>query len=117
MHLINNVSAALPLLFMALSATATNWPQWRGPNGDGISPETNVPVKWSATENVAWKTAVPGEGHSSPVVWRNSVFLTTARTNSQERQLLRFDTRTGKVLWQRPVVTAAVESMHQENSP
>ena len=110
-------AAALLLLLAALSAPAANWPQWRGPNGDGISPETNVPFKWSATENVVWRTPVPGEGHSSPVVWQDSVFLTTAVSNSQERLLLRFDARTGKILWQRSVVTATVEAMHRENSP
>jgi len=110
---------AVPLLLLlaAVSAPAANWPQWRGPNGDGISAETNVPVKWSATENVAWQTAVPGEGHSSPVVWQDSVFLTTALSNSAERVLLRFDARTGKILWQTSVLAAAVESMHRENSP
>lgn len=110
-------AAALLLLLADLSAPAANWPQWRGPNGDGISPEINVPVKWSATENVVWRTPVPGAGHSSPVVWQDSVFLTTAVSNSQERLLLRFDARTGNILWQRSVVTAAVEAMHRENSP
>lgn len=109
--------AAVLLLVATLSASAANWPQWRGPNGDGISLETNVPVKWSATENIVWRTLVPGEGHSSPVVWQDSVFLTTALSNSQDRLLLRFDARTGKILWQRTVVTAAVEAMHRENSP
>lgn len=111
------LTAALLLLLTALSAPANNWPQWRGTNGDGISPETNVPVKWSASENIAWRTPVTGEGHSSPVVWQDSVFLTTAVSNSQERLLLRFDTRTGKALWQRSVVTATAEAMHRENSP
>jgi outer membrane protein assembly factor BamB len=55
-----------------------NWPQWRGPLGQGISLETGLPSKWSATENVAWKTPIPGRGHSSPIVWGNRVFLTTA---------------------------------------
>ena len=109
--------AAALLLLAPLSTPAANWPQWRGPNGDGISPETDVPVKWRATENVVWRTPVPGEGHSSPVVWQDSVFLTTALSNSQDRLLLRFDARTGKILWQRTVVTAAVEAMHRENSP
>ncbi|MCC6821311.1 MAG: PQQ-binding-like beta-propeller repeat protein [Verrucomicrobia subdivision 3 bacterium] len=109
--------AAALLVLAALAAPAANWPQWRGPKGDGISPETDVPVKWSSRENVAWRTPVPGEGHSSPVVWQDSVFLTTALSNSQERLLLRFEARTGKILWQRPVVTAAVEAMHRENSP
>lgn len=110
-------TAALLLLLATLSAPADNWPQWRGLNGDGISAETNVPVKWSASENIAWRTPVTGEGHSSPVVWQDSVFLTTAVSNSQERLLLRFDTRTGRTLWRRSVVTATVEAMHRENSP
>jgi outer membrane protein assembly factor BamB len=95
---------------------AANWPQWRGPNGDGISPETNAPVKWNASENVAWKATIPGEGHSSPVVWDHSVFLTTALPDSQERLLLRLDARAGKILWQRTVVRSPPEYIHRENS-
>ncbi len=110
-------TAVLLSLVAVLSAPAGNWPQWRGPNGDGISPETNVPVKWSATESIIWRTPIPGEGHSSPVVWEDSVFLTTAVSNSQERLLLRFETGSGRILWQRSVVAAAVEAMHRENSP
>jgi outer membrane protein assembly factor BamB len=55
----------------------TNWPQFRGPGGQGISAEKNFPIEWSETKNVAWKTAIPGVGRSSPVVWENRVFLTT----------------------------------------
>ncbi|HUG53485.1 MAG TPA: PQQ-binding-like beta-propeller repeat protein [Vicinamibacteria bacterium] len=70
-------------LGMAAAAAAApkpsyNWPQWRGPEGQGISRETGLPSAWTGTENVAWKTAIPGRGHSSPVVWGNRVFLTTA---------------------------------------
>jgi len=100
----------------SLTVHSANWPQWRGPNGDGISPETNVPVKWSATENIAWKTPIAGESHSSPVVWDGTVFLTTALPGTQERQLLRLDARTGKIVWQRTVVKASPEYMHRENS-
>jgi outer membrane protein assembly factor BamB len=56
----------------------SSWPQFRGPGGQGIATETGLPLVWSATENVAWKTPIPGRGHSSPVVWGNRVFLTTA---------------------------------------
>lgn len=56
----------------------TNWPQFRGPGGQGISAETGLPLTWSASENVVWKTPIPGRGHSSPVVWGNRIFLTTA---------------------------------------
>ena len=106
------------LLVLALrSSPAANWPQWRGSNGDGISLETNVPVTWNASENIVWRTSVPGEGHSSPVVWGDSVFLTSSLPDSQERLLLRFDARSGTILWQHSVLTAAVEAMHRENSP
>jgi outer membrane protein assembly factor BamB len=57
---------------------ATNWPQFRGPDGQGVSVETGLPDDWSDTRNVLWKTAIPGRGHSSPVVWGDRIFLTTA---------------------------------------
>lgn len=66
------------LALLAVTAGAANWPQWRGPNGMGISTEKNLPVEWNATRNIKWKTAIDGRGHSSPVVWGNKVFLTTA---------------------------------------
>jgi outer membrane protein assembly factor BamB len=56
----------------------TNWPQWRGPDGQGVSAEKNLPVEWSATKNVKWKTPIAGRGHSSPIVWGKKIFLTTA---------------------------------------
>ncbi|MDH4241311.1 MAG: PQQ-like beta-propeller repeat protein, partial [Phycisphaerae bacterium] len=54
-----------------------NWPAWRG-DGQGISTEKNLPLKWSEEENVKWKIPIPGTGHSSPIVWGNRVFVTTA---------------------------------------
>jgi len=57
---------------------AGEWPQFRGPTGDGHSAAQGVPLKWSETENVAWKTAIPGQGWSSPVVFNEQVWLTTA---------------------------------------
>lgn len=56
----------------------SNWPQWRGPSGQGTSAEKNLPAEWSATKNIKWKTAIAGRGHSSPIVWGNKIFLTTA---------------------------------------
>jgi len=66
------------LMFLTLTVGATNWPQWRGPGGMGISTETNLPVEWSATKNIKWKRAIAGRAHSSPVVWGNRLFITTA---------------------------------------
>jgi hypothetical protein len=69
------------ILFSTLSAGVaggTNWPAWRGPSGQGISEEKNLPKEWSATKNIKWKTPIAGRGHSSPIVWGNRIFLTTA---------------------------------------
>ena len=60
------------------SSSAGNWPQWRGPDGSGISTEKNLPAEWSTTKNIKWKTPIEGRGHSSPIVWDNRIFLTTA---------------------------------------
>src|SRR5688572_3735594 len=60
------------------SVSAANWPQWRGPDGSGISHEKNLPAEWAPTKNIKWKTPIAGRGHSSPIVWGNHIFLTTA---------------------------------------
>jgi outer membrane protein assembly factor BamB len=67
------------LAIVVLSASwswAANWPQFRGPGGNGTASDRNLPVRWSATENVAWKTDLPGHGTSSPIVWEDKIFLT-----------------------------------------
>src|SRR5260221_13937341 len=66
------------LLAAAWPLHAENWPQWRGPNGDGTSPERGLPTEWSATKNVAWKLDLPGPAGSTPVVWGDRIFLTSA---------------------------------------
>jgi outer membrane protein assembly factor BamB len=68
------------LLFInsAGAFAGTSWPQWRGPSGQGISEEKNLPTTWSPTKNIKWKTQITGRGHSSPIVWGNKIFLTTA---------------------------------------
>lgn len=69
------------LLASAVSTIAVaddEWPQFRGPDGQGHTNSTSLPLKWSETENVVWKTAIPGEGHSSPVISGNQIWLTTA---------------------------------------
>src|SRR5437867_1364454 len=78
------------LLLIAGIATvaAENWPCWRGPRQDGTSIETNIPVHWSTTSNVVWKTELPGFGHASPFVYGDRVFLVSAVTGNQARLLL-----------------------------
>jgi len=76
-------------LCVSLGAANEDWPQWRGPGGHGISAEPNLPTEWSAAEagkpavNIKWKTEIPGRGHSSPIVWRNRIFVTTSIKGEQ----------------------------------
>jgi outer membrane protein assembly factor BamB len=81
---------------------------------DGTSLEKNVPVHWSATSNVIWKTEMPGNGHASPIVWEDRIF--TASAVAEDRVLLCFDRKDGKILWRRTVVTAPLEGKHRLNS-
>ena len=64
----------------ASSAQGGDWPQWRGPEGNGVSQTTDVPLKWSEDQNIQWKTNIPGLGWSSPVILGNQIWLTTAET-------------------------------------
>lgn len=108
----------------SIPATAQNWPGWRGPTADGIVPEKNFPTKWSATENIAWKTPIPGRGHSSPIIWGDRIFVTSCvegddpkdKTTPRDRILVCVDRKKGEVLWQKTVVTAKLEGLHKENS-
>ena len=70
--------AVIILVSLSGAVTASNWPQWRGPDGSGISTEKNLPAEWTPTKNIKWKTPIEGRGHSSPIVWGNKIFLTTA---------------------------------------
>lgn len=92
-YLVTAVSAAL-----AAVAHAGDWPQFRGPTGQGHAPDETVPLTWSETENVAWKTAVPGRGWSSPVIGGGLVWLTTAVTDRDagtSLRLLAYDAASG----------------------
>jgi outer membrane protein assembly factor BamB len=105
-----------PCHLVTLSSYGEEWPGWRGPRGDGTSSETGIPLQWSATENIAWKTPIPGKGHSSPIVWGERLFLTTCLEDQGERVLLCLDRHSGKVLWQQVVLTAKLEKKHHLNS-
>jgi outer membrane protein assembly factor BamB len=91
--------AAAVSLFATLSASAENWPRFRGPSGQGISTEKNLPTEWSADSNIRWKTEIPGEGWSSPIVWGNHVFVTTITDEGTRCRVLALDRKSGKVLW------------------
>ena len=102
--------------FVSFSLCAENWPGWRGPRGDGTSLEKQAPVKWSVTDNIAWKVAIPGKGHSSPVIWGDKIFLIACLPEKEERVLMCLDRRNGKTLWQRTILKTPLESAHRLNS-
>ncbi len=110
--------AAAGFLILASSLRAEEWPGWRGPRGDGTSLEKQVPTRWDGekADGLVWKTAVPGDGHSSPIVFGKRVFVSTALVDTQDRVLLCLDRETGQEVWRRTVMTAPLERKHRENS-
>jgi outer membrane protein assembly factor BamB len=111
-------------LFLAFTAScllppasfSADWPGWRGPRGDGSTEETAFPLRWSATENVKWKAPIPGTGHSSPIVSRGRVFVTTCIESEKKRVLLCLDRADGRVMWERVLLVAPLEKKHKLNS-
>lgn len=92
-------SLLLAITLISSAARAENWPNWRGPNQDGSSPEKGLPAKFSKTEGVKWATALPGLSASVPVVWGDKVFI-TAPVEAEKKLLgLCYDAKTGKELW------------------
>ena len=99
------------------------WPQWRGPCGTGVAPHADPPVQWSETKNIRWKIALPGKGHSTPIIWGDHIFITTAVpygevykpkysgapgahdefpiTHRYKFIVMAINRRNGKILWQR----------------
>jgi outer membrane protein assembly factor BamB len=131
--------AAVILILISFSlAYAENWPSWRGPGALGISSETGIPAKWDLAKNIKWKVDVPGLGHSSPIVWGNRIFITTAvNSNPAEETFIKgfprinrnpdagdvswkvlcFDKETGKLLWEKTAITQKpVNGRHIKNS-
>ena len=86
------------LLALRLSAAEANWPEFRGPSGDGIATSTNLPLHWADQQNVKWHTAIHDRGWSSPVIWGGQIWLTTATTNGHELFAMCVDRDTGQVI-------------------
>jgi outer membrane protein assembly factor BamB len=130
----------------SLQETSDNWPQWRGPGGQGIA-GGDYPDTWSSTENIAWKTEIPGRGHSSPVVWGDRIFLTSnvegeeipgrlapdhigydlkpgylhpdsvGADFEQRLMVLAVDANSGEILWERTVFDGPVyDNRHRKNT-
>src|ERR1043165_696610 len=104
-------------LVLSISAVrAENWPQFRGPGQQGHSGETGVPLKWSATENIAWKTPLPGQAWSSPIVWNERVFVTTATENGESCRVLALDRTNGKIVWDKEVFRQKLLRKEERNT-
>jgi outer membrane protein assembly factor BamB len=95
---------------------AKYWSRWRGPSGQGAVAGTNYVDSWSSTTNVKWKVPVPGRGHSSPIVWRDTIFLTTATEGGAKLSMLAYRTTDGTLLWNTPVPSSGVEHTYHKNS-
>src|SRR5262245_5101937 len=131
--------------FTLLLASAAEWSQFRGPRASGVDETVKLPVKWNMEtgENVAWKTAIPGLAHSSPVIWQDRVYLTTVTTKSDAKlkvglygdigsaddneeqvwRILALDKDSGKILWDKrghqavPRVKRHTKASHCNSTP
>lgn len=101
---------------LANVARAENWPGFRGPGRQGISGEKDVPVKWSRTSNIAWSTPIPGEGWSSPIVFDDRVFVTTATDKGTSFRLVCLDRQTGSIRWDKQVIRQKAGHKLSQNS-
>ena len=91
--------ASLLVAFGVSAARAEDWPRFRGPSGQGISSETGIPLTWSKTDNIAWKTSIDGEGWSSPVVAGDHVFVTSTTDDGRSCHVIAVDRLSGRILW------------------
>ena len=107
---------AAAVLLSSGFAAGEDWPGWRGPRADGTVADKGYPLKWSDRDNVKWKLELPGVGHASPVVSKGKVFVTGCVEGTKTRVLYCADRTTGKLLWEKPVVVAELEKIHEENS-
>ena len=111
----------LSLASTVLHAGETEWPQFRGPTGQGLSAAVDVPVEWNATTHLAWKVALPGRGWSSPILAKGRLYLTAAREGADTTlHALCLDAADGRTLWDTEVFQpdpASVRALHQKNSP
>jgi outer membrane protein assembly factor BamB len=111
----------LILVSSTLTHAGDNWPDFRGPLGSGHSDEAELPLSWSESENVAWKTPIPGRGWSSPVIWDDQIWLTTAMADGHELFAVAVDKRSGEVVHQVKVfdvdVTQPIDPTNSYASP
>jgi len=120
--LLADIGASIPMAMNdvrqlpASGEAAKYWTRWRGPSGQGDVAGTNYVDTWSDSVNVKWRVPVPGLGHSSPIVWGDRIFVTTATDDGARVSMLAFNRADGRQLWQTFVPSSGVEHVYQKNS-
>ena len=104
------------VLLTSTSFAADEWPQFRGPDGQGHSDAEGIPTEWSETKNVAWKTPVPGEGWSSPVIWGNQVWMTSSTDAGKSLHAVCIQRSSGRLLFDKEVLTADDPGRHHKQN-
>lgn len=110
-----NAACVILMIGSVATAGAGDWPAFRGPNGDGVSEETNLPVEWGPGHNVKWKAPLPAPGNSSPIVVGGNVFITCAEDQGRKRHLFCLSRQDGSQKWVRTIDYADVEETHKTN--
>ncbi|HWB14300.1 MAG TPA: PQQ-binding-like beta-propeller repeat protein [Pirellulales bacterium] len=110
------ISLALAACSVGTLQAETRWPRWRGPQGDGQSTETTLPITWDK-KDVVWRVSLPGVGESSPIIWLDKLFLTTSEDGARQRSVLCLDRASGELLWKQTVEFAGrPEELHKMNT-
>jgi len=104
------------LFITSIAQASENWPRFRGPTGQGVSSENGLPIRWSGTENVAWKTAIPGDGWSSPIVFGDRIFVTSTTDGGKSCHVICIDRKTGALLWNKMVFEQVPKQKRPDNS-
>jgi outer membrane protein assembly factor BamB len=100
---------------LCATASAENWPTWRGPQGTGVALERDLPLTWDAKQNVRWRAPLPDRGNSTPVVWGDRVFITQATEKDDRRTVMCFSRADGRLLWQSGVTYSDGEPSNAQN--
>jgi outer membrane protein assembly factor BamB len=105
---------SLSLIVPTVLSANESWPRFRGEDGNGISSATNLPIRWSDAD-VRWKTPLPGKGHSSPVLWKERVFVTSGDTTNADRHIICLASADGSTVWRKKYASRTFPQ-NRENS-
>jgi outer membrane protein assembly factor BamB len=113
---LGTLCVALACTLLAAAAAAEDWPRFRGPTGQGLSAEKNLPAEWTTEKNITWKTPIEGEGWSSPIVFGDRVFVTATTANGKNCHVIAIDRKTGKIVWNKQVFNQETRRKEGKNS-